>query len=147
MAMLLVLLAPSLVLPPLAAPLARLRSGTRHHAIVAGPPPGYCEASHILLMSDEADAAAEALLARIQSGEISFGDAAAEFSSCPSRSKRGSLSTFSSLSSILFLPYEGKAAEVAAFDALVMSPDTQLNTPYKVKTEFGTHLVVVEERG
>jgi len=36
---------------------------------------------------------------------------------------------------------------VAAFDALVMSPDTQLKTPYKVKTAFGTHLVLVEDRG
>jgi hypothetical protein len=36
---------------------------------------------------------------------------------------------------------------VAAFDALVKSPETQLNTPYKVETGFGTHLVVVEARG
>ena len=129
--------------------------------------PGYVEASHILLRSDESDAEADALLARIQSGEMSFGDAASEFSACPSRNKKGFLGQFTSLSSILFLPYEGK--DTAAFDALVKSSDTQLKSPYKVKTSFGaaaqspglagaaadptvplvagTHLVVVESRG
>lgn len=97
--------------------------------------PGYVEASHILLRSDESDAEADALLARIQSGEMSFGDAASEFSACPSRNKKGFLGQFTSLSSILFLPYEGK--DTAAFDALVKSPDTQLKSPYKVKTSFG----------
>ena len=110
-------------------------------------PQGYVEASHILLRSDDSETEADALLARIQSGEISFADAATEFSACPSRGKKGSLSSFKSLASILFLPYEGKTEEVAEFDALVTAPDTQLNMPYKVKTAFGTHLVVVEGRG
>ena len=51
----------------------------------------------------------------------------------------------SSLSSLLFLPYEGK--ETGPFDEHVFSPDTPLGTPCKVATDFGTHLVVVEGRG
>ena len=145
---LVLLVTPALVLSPCTSScVARSRSGARHSLVVAGPPRGFVDASHILLRSEDSDAEAEALLARIQSGEISFGDAAAEFSACPSRGKQGSLSTFSSLSSILFLPFEGKRDDVAAFDTLVMSPETELNTPYKVKTAFGTHLVMVEARG
>ena len=84
------LLAPSLVLPPPTAQVARARSSARRHGlVVAGPPPGFVDASHILLRDDE-NGEADALLARIQSGEMSFNDAAAEFSACPSRGKKGS---------------------------------------------------------
>ena len=81
-------LAPCLVLPPPTAQVARPRA--RHGLVVAGgPPPGYVDASHILLRDDDSGEA-DALLARIQSGEMSFNDAAAEFSACPSRGKKGS---------------------------------------------------------
>ena len=82
-------LVPSLVLPPPTAQVARPRA--RHGLVVAGgpPPPGYVDASHILLRDDD-NGEADALLARIQSGEMSFNDAAAEFSACPSRGKKGS---------------------------------------------------------
>ena len=83
------LLAPSLVLPPPTAQVARPRSSARHGLVVAGPPPGFVDASHILLRDDD-NGEADALLARIQSGEMSFNDAAAEFSACPSRGKKGS---------------------------------------------------------
>ena len=64
---LVVLVAPSLVLPPRTSSLAaRPRSSARHGQVVAGPPPGYVDASHILLMSDDSEAQADALLARIQ---------------------------------------------------------------------------------
>jgi len=90
---LVLLVAPSLVLQPRTSHVARPRSSARHGLVVAGPPPGYVDASHILLRADD-DGEADALLARIQSGEMSFSDAAAEFSACPSRGKQGSLSTF-----------------------------------------------------
>ena len=49
------------------------------------------------------------------------------------------------LGSILFLPYEGK--KVPEFDSLVFSSATELGTIHLVTTEFGTHLVKVDERG
>ena len=83
------LLAPSLVLPHPTAQVARPAGSARHGLVVAGPPPGFVDASHILLRDDD-NGEADALLARIQSGEMSFNDAAAEFSACPSRGKKGS---------------------------------------------------------
>jgi len=98
----------------------------------------------LLLLALQDDATAETLLNRIEAGELTFAEAAAKFSSCPSRGKRGELGAFPGLGKILFLPYEGQ--EVAEFDALVFSPDTELNKLYKVRTQFGTHLVTVAGR-
>ena len=89
------------------------------------------------------DAEADALLARIQSGEMSFGDAASEFSACPSRNKKGFLGQFTSLSSILFLPYEGQ--DVPEFDAAVWS--SPIGEVSAVTTSFGVHLLRVDARG
>ena len=78
-------------------------------------PGGYAEASHILIRSadeEQDDQDAQALKERIERGELSFGEAATKFSSCPSRGKLGDLGTFNSLSRILFLPYEGQSADV-----------------------------------
>ena len=110
-------------------------------------PPGHASASHILIRSadpEQDDATAETLLSRIEAGELTFADAATKFSSCPSRGKRGELGAFPGLGKILFLPYEGQ--DVPEFDSLVFSPDTELNKLYKVRTLFGTHLVIVSGR-
>ena len=110
-------------------------------------PPGHAEAAHILIRSadpEQDDATAETLLNRIEAGELTFAEAASKFSSCPSRGKRGELGAFPGLGKILFLPYEGQ--DVPEFDALVFSPDTELNKLYKVRTQFGTHLVIVSNR-
>ena len=116
------------------------------------PPPGCARASHILFLADEyAEKKADQLLKRISSGEISFGDAARGFSCCPSRDLNGELGTFSSLGSLGMLPpigelpYEGQDTE--SFDAAVLSPDTPLDVPVKVVSQWGVHLVLVEARG
>lgn len=118
-------------------------------------PPGHATASHILFLSssgDDDEAKADALLKRIEAGDVSFGDAARSFSSCPTRDVNGFIGTFSSLgslgslgSSLGELPYEGQ--DTSAFDEVVLSPETPLNTPCKVKSRWGTHIVQVEARG
>ena len=88
-------------------------------------------ASHILMKNS-----LEALLLKekVDSGEISFSEAARQYSSCPSSSKGGSLGQF------------GPGAMTPAFDALVFDPDTQIDEVNLVTTSFGTHLVKVVER-
>ena len=116
------------------------------------PPAGSVRAAHILFLAEEyADAKAEALLKRLQAGEIQFGDAARSFSCCPSRDLNGDLGTFSSLGrvgelpTVGELPYEGK--DTAEFDQVVLSPSTPLNVPLKLDSAWGVHLVLVEARG
>ena len=95
-------------------------------------PRGMCAASHILLATAEE---AEALKARLDAGELTFEDAAIEFSTCPSGKKGGDLGNlscalaplarthrprrepefrrpgmFRSIGDLLFLPYEGDGA-------------------------------------
>ena len=118
------------------------------------PPPGTVRASHILFLK-EADGLeekkADTLLGRIKRDELTFGDAARGFSSCPSRDLNGDLGTFSSLGRlgevpvIGELPYEGQ--DTSAFDDCVFSAETPLNVPTKVNSQWGTHLVLVEARG
>lgn len=116
-------------------------------------PAGFVRARHILfLRSDDADAKAEALASRIEAGEISFPNAALLFSACPTRDLNGSLGTFTSLSRLGegtlrgdSTPYDGQ--DTKAFDDLVFSPMTPLRKVCKVQTQWGTHLVFVEERG
>ena len=82
-------------------------------------------ASHILVDSDEK--AAE-ILAQIQSGEISFEDAAKAHSSCPSSAQGGSLGEF------------GHGQMVPEFDEACFSMEVgELRGP--VKTQFGYHLI------
>lgn len=52
---------------------------------------GFAAVSHILLCGAEAGEQAEALKARIDSGDISFEDAAVQFSQCRSKGKLGNL--------------------------------------------------------
>jgi len=122
-------------------------------------PEGYAKARHILFLAGDNDAAkAAALKRRIEAGEISFGEAALRFSSCPTRDLNGSLGTFSSLARLSegtlredgggTTPYEGKAELAAPFDQLVFSADTKLAPAmHVVSTQWGTHLVLIEARG
>ena len=96
-------------------------------------------ASHILFGFDKfsngaADAAA--LKARIESGEISFSDAAKQFSTCPSAARGGDLGTFK------------KGAMVPEFDAVCFDEAVPLGQAVvgPVKTQFGNHLIQVVER-
>ena len=116
-------------------------------------PDGFVKASHILFLTEEAaDAKASALAARIASGELTFGRAALLFSACPSRDLEGRLGIFQSLSRLSegtlrgdTLPYEGM--DTRAFDDVVFSASTQLGVVHQVRTQWGTHLVLVEARG
>ena len=111
----------------------------------SGPVPrGYVEASHILLAPGaDADERARILKDNIDTGEISFADAAKQFSQCPSKGKGGSLGSFRKLGTLLFLPYEGQ--DVPEFDAAVWSiPVGEVSA---VTTSFGVHLLRVDARG
>lgn len=92
------------------------------------------KASHILLKGGNAGADARMVKARIDSGELSFADAARQFSACPSKSKGGSLGQFA------------PGQMVPAFDRVVFAADTELAKIYTVETDFGTHLLKVEAR-
>lgn len=116
-------------------------------------PEGFVRAHHILfLASDDAERKADAVRNRIEAGDFTFFEAATSFSACPTRDLQGNLGTFSSLSRVREgtlrgrpLPYEGK--DTSAFDTLVFAKDTPLNTIFKVKTQWGVHLVIVTSRG
>ncbi len=82
-------------------------------------------ASHILVDSEEK---ANEILTAIQNGEISFEDAAKEYSSCPSGAQGGSLGEF------------GRGQMVPEFDQACFSMEEgELRGP--VKTQFGYHLI------
>ena len=86
-------------------------------------------AKHILVGTEKE---AKDLLGRINSGEISFEEAAAQFSQCPSKNDGGNLGFFGRGSMV-------KEFEEAAFSTKV----GQISQP--VKTQFGWHLIKVEE--
>ena len=87
-------------------------------------------ASHILVDSEEK---ANEIKARIESGEIEFGDAAREYSSCPSKAEGGSLGEF------------GHGQMVPEFDTACFEMQVgELRGP--VKTQFGYHLIKVENK-
>ena len=111
----------------------------------SGPVPrGSVEASHILLAPGaDADERARILMDNIDTGEISFADAAKQFSQCPSKGKGGSLGSFRKLGTLLFLPYEGQ--DVPEFDAAVWS--VPVGEVSAVTTSFGVHLLRVDARG
>ena len=71
-------------------------------------PSGFAAASHILITGEGAVERASELQQRIADGQLTFADAANEYSQCPSKGKAGDLGVFSSLSSVSFTPYEGK---------------------------------------
>ena len=83
-------------------------------------------ASHILVDTEEK---ALELLNKIKAGEISFEDAAAEHSSCPSRANGGNLGDF------------GKGQMVPEFDIAVFQMEVGEISEAPVKTQFGYHLI------
>ena len=82
-------------------------------------------ASHILVDSEEK---ANEILASIHAGEITFEDAAKQFSTCPSSAQGGNLGDF------------GRGQMVPEFDEAVFAMEEgQIAGP--VKTQFGYHLI------
>ena len=88
-------------------------------------------ASHILVDSEEL---CKEILAKIEGGEISFEDAAKEYSSCPSKAQGGSLGDFT------------KGQMVPEFDAAVFSMQVGEITKEPVKTQFGFHLIKLNSK-
>ncbi len=87
-------------------------------------------ADHILVDSEEK---ANEILAKINAGEISFGDAAREYSSCPSRERGGNLGDF------------GRGQMVPEFDTAVFEmAEGEVRGP--IKTQFGYHLIKLNSR-
>ena len=87
-------------------------------------------ARHILV-NDEAFC--NELKNKINSGEISFEDAAKENSTCPSGAEGGALGTF------------GEGQMVPEFDKVVFNDEVGI-VHGPVKTDFGWHLLEVTER-
>ncbi len=88
-------------------------------------------ASHILV--DTEDKAKE-IYKKIANGEISFEDAAKEYSSCPSKENGGNLGDF------------GRGQMVPEFDSAVFSMETGEITKEAVKTQFGYHLIKLNSK-
>ena len=83
-------------------------------------------ASHILVDSEES---AKSIIAEIMSGAVSFEDAAAKYSSCPSKANGGNLGDF------------GKGQMVPEFDSAVFAMEAGTMTTLPVKTQFGYHII------
>lgn len=83
-------------------------------------------ASHILVDSEEK---ANEILAKIKAGEVSFEDAAAEHSTCPSKANGGNLGDF------------GRGQMVPEFDSAVFAMEVGEISDTPVKTQFGYHLI------
>nr|MBQ8890857.1 peptidylprolyl isomerase [Clostridia bacterium] len=88
-------------------------------------------ASHILVDTEEQ---ALEILGKIKSGELSFEDAAMQFSSCPSGERGGNLGDFS----------EGQM--VPEFDRAVFSMEVGEITEVPVRTQFGYHLIKLNSK-
>lgn len=83
-------------------------------------------ASHILV---DTEAEALEILAKINAGELSFEDAAAKHSKCPSKANGGNLGDF------------GRGQMVPEFDQKVFEMQVGEVTDAPVKTQFGYHLI------
>ena len=88
-------------------------------------------ASHILVDSEEK---ALEILAKIKAGEVSFEDAAAQNSSCPSKENGGNLGDF------------GRGQMVPEFDAAVFAMEVGAISDAPVKTQFGYHLIKLNSK-
>lgn len=84
------------------------------------------DASHILVESREM---AVEILEKIKSGEVSFEDAAREYSTCPSKENGGSLGEFT------------QGQMVPEFDTAVFAMKVGEITEEPVETQFGFHLI------
>ena len=89
-------------------------------------------ADHILVDSEEK---ALEILEKITAGELSFQDAARQFSSCPSGKQRGgNLGDF------------GRGQMVPEFDKAVFELEVGEITKTPVKTQFGYHLILLNSK-
>ena len=88
-------------------------------------------ASHILVDTEEK---AVEILGKIKGGEISFEDAAREYSSCPSKDNGGNLGDF------------GRGQMVPEFDTAVFEMKVGEVTDAPVKTQFGYHLIKLNSK-
>lgn len=88
-------------------------------------------ADHILVKSEEK---ALEILAKIESGELSFADAAKEYSTCPSGPRGGNLGDF------------GRGQMVPEFDTAVFELEVGTITKAPVKTQFGYHLIKLNSK-
>lgn len=88
-------------------------------------------ASHILVATEEE---ANAILAKINAGEITFEDAAREKSTCPSGKEGGNLGDF------------GRGQMVPEFDTAVFSMNVGEITSAPVETQFGFHLIKLNSK-
>ncbi|OWY40167.1 peptidylprolyl isomerase [Xenophilus sp. AP218F] len=97
-------------------------------------------ASHILLPKGEGleagliKAKAEGVLAEVQANPSRFSDLAREHSTCPSGQQGGSLGQF------------GRGQMVPEFEQAVFSTDAGQITPHLVETQFGYHIIQVNDR-
>ncbi|QLG88861.1 peptidylprolyl isomerase [Chitinibacter bivalviorum] len=97
-------------------------------------------ASHILFPLGEGLAAslakskAEGVLAEVQANPARFAALASEHSTCPSGKQGGSLGQF------------GRGQMVPEFEAAVFSTEAGQITPSLVETQFGYHIIQVNER-
>ena len=88
-------------------------------------------ASHILVSTEEE---ATLILGKINGGEMTFEDAAREYSSCPSKDAGGNLGEF------------GRGQMVPEFDTAVFSMEVGEVTKTPVKTQFGYHLIKLNSK-
>ena len=88
-------------------------------------------ASHILVESEEK---ALEIFAKIDAGEITFEDAAKEYSSCPSKEAGGNLGEF------------GRGQMVPEFEAAAFALGEGEVTKAPVKTQFGYHLIKLNSK-
>ena len=88
-------------------------------------------ADHILVDSEEK---ALEILAKIESGEMGFGDAAKQYSSCPSGQRGGNLGDF------------GRGQMVPEFDKAVFELEVGEITKAPVQTQFGYHLIKLNSK-
>ena len=88
-------------------------------------------ADHILVDTEEK---ALELLGKINGGEISFSDAAKQFSSCPSGQRGGNLGDFT------------RGQMVPEFDKAVFELEVGAITAEPVKTQFGYHLIKLNSK-
>ena len=95
-----------------------------------GHPQKHCHAKHILTDSEEK---CNQILESIVSGEKVFEDAAKEFSTCPSGQRGGDLGEF------------GKGQMVKEFEDAAFAAEIG-HVVGPVKTQFGYHLIKVEEK-
>ena len=88
-------------------------------------------ADHILVESEEK---ALEILSKIESDELTFGDAAKQYSTCPSGQRGGNLGDF------------GRGQMVPEFDTAVFELAVGEITKTPVKTQFGYHLIKLNSK-